>query len=294
MNLEPTSVQGTTTSVNADLSATAATTPRVAVLFSHNNHPDNDTSTLVTVDSVCQALTAFGLSGSRKFVVYAVHRSADGTEVETPLYQDGNIVSLTALHNRVWLLTEGTYRIKAVGVPRFSAVLTCTPTIRPPLMQSTASTASTDQPETPVAKALHARTEDTFAYTNANTIVPFPDVQHNTTSSAASFDAAHKVFTVLEGVWHVSAQLRVMGLVGGTYFEVSLMSGLNVVARDRFDWGEGCLCAAVSMAVDTVVASTQTDGKALHVQFATDADMSTAFFYPHGTKLTALYMGAAS
>lgn len=294
MRLETNTNVGTTTSANGDFSAAAATTPRVSVLFSHNNHPDDDTSTLVTVDAVCQALTAFGLSGSRQFVVYAVHRSTDGTEVETPLYQDGSIVSLTALHNRVWLQTEGTYRVKAVGVPRFSAVLTCTPTIRPPLMLPTVSATSTEQPEAPTAKALYARTEDTFTYTNANTIVPFPDVQHNTVSSAASFDAAHKVFTVLEGVWHVSAQLRVMGLVGGTYFEVSLMSGLDVVARDRFDWGEGCLCAAVSMAVDAVVASTQTVGKALHVQFATDADTSTAFFYPHGTKLTALYMGAAS
>ena len=293
MNLSPTPVQGTTTTVNGDLSATATTTPRVAVLFSSRNHPENNTSTIITVDALSQALTAWGLTGEGKFVVYAVYLSVDGSEMETPLYQDGEVVALSALHNRLWLQTEGTYRVKAVGVPRYSAMLTCTPTTRPPIM-SVSTSGGTQVDMASPAKVLFTRLSDSFAYTNANTIVPFTDTRINTASPSATFDADSKVLTVVEGVWHVSAQCRVVNLVGGTYFELSLMSGLNVVARDRFTWGTECSCSAVSMMVDTLVSSAQADGKALHVQFATDADTSNAFFYPQGTKIIATRVGAAS
>lgn len=294
MNLFPTPVQGTTTTVNGDLSATATTTPRVAVLFSAHNHPENNTSTIITVDALSQVLTAWGLTGEGKFVVYAVYLAVDGSEMETPLYQDGEVVALSALHNRLWLQTEGTYRVKSVGVPQYSAMLTCTPTVRPPIISGCGYGGGTQATTSTPAKVLFARLSASFTYTNANTIVPFTDVHVNTISPSATFDANSRVLTVVEGVWHVSAQCRVVNLIGGTYFELSLMSGLNVVARDRFTWGTECSCSAVSMMVDTIVSSAQADGKALHVQFATDADTSDAFFYPQGTKIIATRVGAAS
>lgn len=282
---------GTSTTVNADLSASAAVQPRTTVLFSADNHPEDNASPLIYVDALAQVITAFGLSGTRQCVVYAVYRSTDGDLVETPLIINGTPLVLTATCNRVWLITEGVYRIRTVNVPRYSLTLLCTPTTRPP--PAVSSTASNDatQPTTNPARVLHARLSDAFTYVNANTIVPFPDEVHNLLGDTATFDAEHKVFTPVTGVWHVSAQCRVIGLSGGTYFELSLMSGSNTIAADRFTWTAENPCTAISMLVDTIVSAAQTTNKALHVQFSTDADTSTAFFYPNGSKVIARRLG---
>lgn len=290
MNLIESNI-GTSTTVNADLSASAAVQPRTTVLFSASNHPEDNTSPLIYVDALAQVITAFGLSGTRQCVVYAVYRSTDGDIVETPLVINGAPLVLTATCNRVWLTTEGVYRIRTVDVPRYSLTLLCTPTTRPPPAVNTAVSSEVLQPTTNVARVLHARLSDTFTYANANTIVPFPDEVHNSLGDTAMFDAEHKVFTPVTGVWHVSAQCRVIGLSGGTYFELALMSGGNTIAGDRFTWTTENPCTAISMLVDTIVAATQTTNKALHVQFNTDADMSTAFFYPTGSKVIAKRLG---
>lgn len=281
---------GTSTTVNADLSASSVVQPRTTVLFSATNHPEDNTSPLIYVDALAQTITAFGLSGSRRCVVYAVHRDADGDIVETPLVINGAPLVLTATCNRVWLTTEGVYRIRTVDVPRYSLTLLCTPTTRPPPVSATASTEAT-QPTDNAARVLHARLSDTFTYTNANTIVAFPDEVHKLLGDTATFDAEHKVFTPVTGVWHVAAQCRVIGLSGGTYFGLSLMSGSNTIAADRFTWTAENPATAISMMVDTIVSAAQTTNKALHVQFSTDADTSAAFFFPQGSKIIAKRLG---
>ena len=288
MNLDTNT--STNTTVDADLSASAAVQPRTSVLFSSSVHPEDDSSPLIYVDALAQTLTAFGLSGTRKCIIYAVHRSADGEVVETPLINNGEPLALTAAQNRLWLTTEGIYRIRTVGVPRYSLTLLCTPTTRPPQVAATVS--STGAPTTtPTARVLMARLSETFAYTNANTIVPFLDEGHNTLGDAAMFDAEHKVFTPLAGTWHVSAQCRVIGLSGGSYFDMALVSGSNTIAVDRFTWTAENPCTAITMMIDTIVTAAQTTNKALHVQFNTDANTDAAFFFPQGSKLIAQRLG---
>ena len=282
---------GTSTTVDADLSASSVVQPRTAVLFSATNHPEDNASPLIYVDALAQTITAFGLSGSRHCVVYAVHRDACGGVVETPLVINGVPLVLTATCNRVWLTTEGVYRIRTVDVPRYSLTLLCTPTIRPPSVSLTASTEAT-QPTDNAARVLHARLSDTFTYTNANTIVAFPDEVHNLLGDTATFDT--RVFTPVTGVWHVAAQCRVIGLSGGTYFGLSLMSGINTIAMDRFTWTAENPATAVSMRVDTIVSAVQTTNKPLHVQFSTNADTSTAFFSPQDSKIIAERLGEIS
>ena len=257
-------------------------------LFSASVFPENNESVVFTVNSLYVVLTAFGLVSGAKFLIYAIDPS--DRSLRTPLYDaGGNRVALTASNTRIVLDVEGAYIAVAEGVERYSASLLRTESALHRVVPTAGSVAVGSSVK---SAAYAASISPLYAYTNANALVPFPLVRVNTLASdTAVIDTASTTVHPVDGVYVVRTNVRVSQLSGGTYFRVSIMSGPNTVKSDEFRWTSQCSVTAVSMMVEALTSSSLATNKDLHVQYATDADTSSAFFSPTGTDLIVYRVG---
>lgn len=235
-------------------------------------------SPLFQVNSVYVVLTAFNLSINGKAKVYM--RDVD-SGLDSPWVVGGVNVELNHSNTRVVLDVPGFYVLHYSDVPDFSCVVTMHEMARTP-MSRRVSVAPVGETGTTgpagLSAAFDAYLPVTFAYTNGNAIIEYNTPKHIVANNTFTWD--NQVFTPTNGLFKFEAGLRVTGLSGGTYARLRIMSGLNTVAEDRYDWTETCPVTAVTMIVTTATASTDTTNKALHVLVETDADTSGAMFWP--------------
>ena len=259
-----------------------------SVLFSSTLHNADNFSAIFMISGTPRVCRAYGLT-SGYFDVYSV--CPFDTSIRTPVIVDGVPLRLSAANTLCYIETEGMYALKAVGVTRYSATVTAELTVMK-VPDRLASAATSNAIAVP-SGALSVQVDTDFAYANGNTILNFTDATVNTIGAYATWED-DSTFTVVDGVWDIEAQCRVISLSGGSYFKLSLMSGLNVIAQDTCTWGDGCTITALKLSARTLVSSDFMANKALHVQIETDADTTNAFFYPSGTKVIAVCAGAVA
>ena len=246
-------------------------------------------SQLFQVNSTYLVLSAYNLSsGTAELYMRDVISGMD-----SPVIENGTQVALSPTNTRLILDVPGFYVLYYNGIEDYSCVITMHETAMPPLCKpssgggagatgatgadgATGATGATGPAG--LSAAFDAYLPITFAYTNGNAVIEYDTPKHINDNDAFTWD--NQTFTPVDGVFKFEAGLRVTGLVGGSFARLRIMSGLNTVAEDRYDWTQTCPVAAVTMIVTAVTSSTDTTNKALHVLIETDADTSGAMFWP--------------
>ena len=238
-------------------------------------------SPLFQVNSVYVVLTAFNLSINGKAKVYM--RDVD-SGLDSPWVVGGVNVELNHSNTRVILDVPGFYVLYYNDVPDFSCVVTMHEMARTPVPRRapTASTGAVGATGATgpagLSAAFDAYLPVTFVYTNGNAIIEYNTPKHIVANNTFTWD--NQVFTPTNGLFKFEAGLRVTGLSGGTFARLRIMSGLNTVAEDRYDWTKTCPVTAVTMLVSALTASTDVTNKLFHVQIETDATLTSAIFWP--------------
>lgn len=208
------------------------------------------------------------------------------TGAKTPVVRNGVTLQLDSDNTMITLDADGYYILLLDG-DWDSAHVTLNESMLMPLAPASVTTPAAAEA---VRGVLFARIPVTYEYTTGNAYVEW-DTPAVVAGKDESFTFTGTHFTPTDGAFFVGASVRATVLSGGTYFRLRVMSGLNTVAEDRFEWGASCAPAAVTIALSTLVSSAQASNKVLHVLIETDADMTNAFLDPSQSHFVAYRVG---